>query len=60
MLIVRLKEGEKIDSALKRLKSKVVKTKQNEELRSRKNFELKSSKRRTQIKNAVYRNKKGF
>lgn len=58
MLIVKVKEGETVDSALKRLKNKVVKTKQMDELRRRKEFELKSVKRRKAVLNAVYVQKK--
>jgi small subunit ribosomal protein S21 len=58
MIIVHLKNNEPIDKALKTLKSKVIKTKQSQELFSRKEFEKKSIKRRNQILKAIYNSKK--
>lgn len=57
MLIVEVKNG-KIEGALKALKRKVRNTKQNEELRSRKEFKKKSDGKRQQKKAAIYRQKK--
>lgn len=57
MLIVKIDEKQPLDRALKILKSKVIKTKQNEQLRNRKNFVKKSVQRRNEIKNAIYRQK---
>ena len=49
MIIVPIKEGENIEKALKKLKTGVVR-----ELRSRKQFEKPSVKRRNEIKKAIY------
>lgn len=54
MLIIKLKEGEKIDRALKRYKNKYNKTKVMKELRNRQEFIKNSSKRRQQVKKAIY------
>jgi small subunit ribosomal protein S21 len=54
MLIVEIKNGENIDRALKILKSKVIKTKQNQSLMKRKEYEKKSVSRRTEILKAKY------
>jgi small subunit ribosomal protein S21 len=54
MLIVEIKNGENIDKALKILKSKVIKTKQNQSLVKRKEYEKKSVSRRTEILKAKY------
>lgn len=55
MLIVQLKNGENIEKALKTLKSKVIKTKQNQLLTKRKEYTKKSVSRRTQILKAKYK-----
>lgn len=54
MLIVEIKNSENIDKALKILKSKVIKTKQNQSLMRRKEYEKKSVTRRTEILKAKY------
>lgn len=54
MLIIKLKDGEKIDRALKRYKNKYNKTGVMKELRNRQEFVKKSVKRRQQIKKAIY------
>lgn len=54
MLIIKVKEGEKIDRVLKRYKNKFNKTKVMQELRDRKNFKKKSVKRRDELSKAVY------
>jgi small subunit ribosomal protein S21 len=54
MLIIKVKEGEKIDRVLKRYKNKFNKTKVMQELRDRKNFKKKSVKRRDELNKAVY------
>lgn len=54
MLIVEIKNGENIDKALKILKSKVIKTKQNQSLMKRKEYEKKSVTRRTEMLKAKY------
>jgi len=53
MLKVEVKHG-KIDKALKVLKNKIRNTKQNQELRERKEFTKKSVKRRKQKMKAIY------
>lgn len=58
MLIVELKNGETIDRALKTLKSKVIKTKQNQILYNRKEYLKKSVRRRNEIQSAIYTQKK--
>lgn len=54
MLIIKLKDGEKIERALKRYKNKYNKTGVMKELRNRQEFVKKSVKRRQQIKKAIY------
>jgi small subunit ribosomal protein S21 len=58
MIIVPIKQNENIEKALKTLKSKVIKTKQNQILTGRKEYTKKSVKRRTEILKAVYNEKK--
>lgn len=53
MLKVEVKRGD-IERALKELKSKVIKTRQNSFLNDRKEFKKKSVLKRNQIKKAVY------
>lgn len=57
MLIVEIKNGESLDRALKTLKSKVIKTKQNQILFQRKQYVKKSVERRNQIQKAIYTQK---
>jgi small subunit ribosomal protein S21 len=54
MLIVQIKNGENIEKALKTLKSKVIKTKQNQSLTKRKEYVKKSVSRRAEILKAKY------
>ncbi|MDD7552794.1 MAG: 30S ribosomal protein S21 [Candidatus Cryptobacteroides sp.] len=54
MIIVPVKEGENIDRALKKFKRKFEKTGAIRELRSRKNFEKPSEKRRVARMKAIY------
>ena len=54
MIIVPVKEGETIERALKRFKRKFEKTGAIRELRSRKNFEKPSVKKRIQKQKAIY------
>jgi len=54
MLIIKVKEGEKIERALKRYKNKHRKTKVMNEVRDRKNFKKKSVKRREEKNKAIY------
>ena len=59
MLIVKINSGDSIERSLKILKSKVVKTKQNQKLNQKKEYTKKSVVKRTQILNAKYiQNKK--
>ena len=53
-IIVPVKEGENIDRALKKFKRKFEKTGAIRELRSRKNFEKPSEKRRVAKMKAIY------
>ena len=54
MIIVPVKEGENIDRAFKKFKRKFEKTGAIRELRSRKNFEKPSEKRRVARMKAIY------
>ena len=54
MLIVKLDKNTSIEKALKQLKSKVIKTRQNNELNNRKTFVKKSTVRRNKISKAIY------
>ena len=54
MIIIEIKNNENIDRALKLLKSKVIKTKQNQLLFERKEYKKKSVLRRTEILKAKY------
>ena len=54
MIIVPVKEGENIDRALKKFKRKFEKTGAIRELRSLKNFEKPSEKRRVARMKAIY------
>jgi small subunit ribosomal protein S21 len=58
MIIVTIKNNENIEKALKTLKSKVIKTKQNQTLVGRKEYTKKSVKRRAEITKAIYKEKK--
>jgi small subunit ribosomal protein S21 len=53
MLIIEVKKGN-IEKALKDLKGKIIKTKQNSILFGRKEFTKKSVERRSEIKKAAY------
>jgi len=54
MLIIKVKDGEKIDFALRRWKNKVRKVKQINELRKRKQYTKKSVIKREQKLKAIY------
>ena len=54
MIIIEIKNNENIDRALKLLKSKVIKTKQNQILFERKQYKKKSVLRRTELLKAKY------
>ncbi len=58
MLIINVKEDESIERALKRYKRKFQSTKILKEIRSRKNFEKPSVRRRNEITSAKYRQQK--
>lgn len=53
MLIVKVKRGD-IERALKELKSKVIKTRQNSHLNYRKEFTKKSVEKRQELQKAIY------
>ncbi|MFY7672731.1 30S ribosomal protein S21 [Tenacibaculum sp. MEBiC06402] len=55
MLIIKVKEGEKIDRALKRYKRKYRNTKIQQELRDRKQYTKPSVKRREEVQKARYK-----
>jgi small subunit ribosomal protein S21 len=54
MLIVKVKEGENIEKALKKFKRKFEKVGMVKELRRRQQFDKKSVVRRDEVKNAIY------
>ena len=54
MLIVEVKKGN-IEKALKDLKGKVIKTKQNEELRKRTEYVKKTTQKREKMKKAKFK-----
>ena len=56
MLIVHVKKNN-IERALKELKSKVIKTRQNSNLNNRKEFTKKSVEKRDMLNRAIYRQK---
>lgn len=58
MLIVEVKKHDNIERALKSLKSKVIKTKQQQILLERKEFKKDSVKKREEILKARYTQKK--
>ena len=55
MIIIKINRAQKLDNALKVLKTKVIQTKQNELLRDRKEFTKKSVKMRNQKLTAIYK-----
>jgi len=54
MLIINVKDGDNLEKALKTLKSKVIKTKQNQILFNRKEYTKPSVKKRATILKAIY------
>ena len=58
MLIVKLKKGDSIESALKKMKRKVRSTKLVDQLRNRKEFKKPSVKKREEKQKAIYIQKK--
>lgn len=57
MIIIEIQNGETLDKALKKLKSKVIKTKQNQILYSKKEYIKKSVRRRNEIQKAIFSQK---
>ena len=57
MLIIEVKKNN-IESALKKFKSKVIKTKLINQLQDRKTYKKKSDAKRESLKNAIYLQKK--
>lgn len=55
MLVIKVKDGESIDRALRRYKKKHRNTKLRDEIRSRRYFTKPSILRREEIKSAVYK-----
>jgi len=58
MLIIEVKNSDNLEKALKTLKSKVIKTKQNQILLERKEYTKQSVKKRTKILKAIYKQRK--
>jgi small subunit ribosomal protein S21 len=54
MIIIKINQGNPLEKALKTLKSKVIKTKQNKILFEKREYTKKSVLRRAQILNAKY------
>ncbi len=57
MIIVKVKEGENIDRALRRFKRKFERTGTLREIRERREYKKPSEKRREQLLKAIYREK---
>jgi small subunit ribosomal protein S21 len=57
MLIVKIENKQTLEKVLKNLKGKVIKTKQNEQLKERKNYTPKSVKKRNNKLKSIYRQK---
>lgn len=55
MLIIEIKEGEKIERAIKRYRTKVRDTKLKQEIRERKQYKKPSEKLREQLQKARYK-----
>ena len=60
MLIIEIKNGENIEKALKTLKSKVIKTKQNQNLLERKEYVKPSVVNRKKVLKAIYTQRKSI
>jgi len=58
MLIIEIKNNDNLEKSLKVLKNKVIKTKQNQILNEKKEFEKKSVRKRKKILKAIYTQKK--
>jgi small subunit ribosomal protein S21 len=57
MIIINIQNGDNLERALKTLKSKVIKTKQNQQLLNRKEYVKPSVKKRKALLKAIYTNK---
>ena len=57
MLIVKVENNSQLEKSLKVLKNKVLKTKQNDILKERKEYTKKSVERRTELRKAIHRDK---
>jgi small subunit ribosomal protein S21 len=57
MIIIKIENKTNLESGLKQLKNKVIKTKQAKNLLSRKEYKKKSVERREEIKKAIYKEK---
>jgi small subunit ribosomal protein S21 len=57
MIIVEINQGDSIDKALKKLKTKVNKTRQNQQLYKRKEYIKKSVRKRLTKQKAIYSQK---
>jgi len=57
MIIVEINQGDSIDKALKKLKTKVNKTRQNQQLYKRKEYIKKSVRKRLTKQKAIYTQK---
>jgi small subunit ribosomal protein S21 len=57
MIIVEINQGDTIDKALKKLKTKVNKTRQNQQLYKRKEYIKKSVRKRLTKQKAIYTQK---
>jgi ribosomal protein S21 len=58
MLVVNIDKNTNLEKALKTLKGKVIKTKQNEELRKRTEYVKKTTLKREKMKKAKYKQSK--
>jgi small subunit ribosomal protein S21 len=58
MIIVEIKNGENIEKSLKTLKSKVIKTKQNQRLFDKKEYTKPSVVKRKKVLKAIYTERK--
>jgi small subunit ribosomal protein S21 len=57
MLIIKIQNSDNLERALKTLKSKVIKTKQNQQLLNRKEYVKPSVQKRKALLKAIYTNK---
>ena len=57
MIIIEVKNNESLEKSLKLLKAKVIKTKQNQILNERKEFQKKSVVKRKKLLKAIYSEK---